>query len=1047
MKYKIPYIFLGILALTACTDDTDVYNIGSEDSFQLSARKGDQTISRSVPPNSYFEVGNKYRFWIYEGIRTQQEIDDKDISSLDKNILTETSADGNIVTEGPTHYLEFSDENKRKIKGQKEIFGFTDIHTDDAIDVSDPTKFEITYDPYLKEENEVMWSDPGFPDYCRGYLAYDASSMTEGVQIVEFKHILSKLQVTIVQQGKDSYAPDEEGNLTDEIIDKERYEIQLKKAIIKDVYYQGQYNILTDEWSYPVHDPRTRTFISYNEPKDIPYMVDEIVSTNLQVSTLFVPQKRGAEDQIGNGEPLKLRLVITGKDAPNFENSNNKIITKEELEEENKTVNGDQVTLDDGDVMVELDLTDHLGNILSFEPNYLYKLVVVFQGDDVNIVSVTPYIYPWFDGETSEVDEDGVYQEQEVGTPGVFADLQWNDRYMGASRAGATTMDEFVEATGFYYQKDRTIPFFPSIYDPNYEGYLIDADGNRWDYDTFYGIDDYGLSYTLNAKGEKVYSLNVSFKEIDRSVFTDVWKTDYAKYNNAIAKIKIHRHDDPEDTYEIVLHSHQSDGTLIGHTQDKDHLFTQVGGKWEDLFYSHYNLSNTQKTSNSLNCMWDLPRVFPITSYFLTPRQKLALNAKGEFNQSRFWNDIFKYGYNYSTKDFDESGWNQKGEIDDENTYGPAWFFGEWHNPDTYCTSPDNFNGSNFIRFIGEYNYYPSYTWRDTNKQPCPPGWRLPTKQEMNTILPSTPLAGNICMLNAFGVGDGTFGGNGDPDNVFQFESKEIYLKLPYEKEDDIYPKLTDVEYVNWTEEYRNNIYFPSGDPYSGDNAQYVISRRTWTPEEWATIPDQEKACFSDQNQYTNYASKVAPNPLKPYIDKPLINQNQKHDDVFWGVIYAIKKQGTADAYRMRWRVERVCGKVQVTTDKTTYIENEAYQLVVEKYKALPTDKLLYSLEDINNQYFFLNYDWDNPESVIYFPITGIVGEQLMSQWNCGAAIYNYGTETIILTSDYDTRGEKMFQSSYRIKIAGTNFTSQYIYPTMDRLAQGGQVRPVRTSR
>ncbi len=975
-----------LVMFTSCSDDTSAYNLGNDDGVRLTARKAEQTISRA-DGGGYFAVGTKYRIWAY---------DENSAAVLN----------GDIATETESHYLQFDSDKQRKIREKRAIYGFTYNNADIFDEIADPTSFAIDYNPYLATEQEGSQIDPGFNDYCRGYLDFDASTYDSGVAHIVFSHILSQMQIAIIQQGID-----DPGAETGE---KARYDIKLKEAKIIGIKYKGTYDILADAMTLTA-DKRDRAFIIYKDGKDIPYQNDDDDETNLLVQTLFVPQQRDADD------PVKIQLTITGSDAGKFANANN------------------AYTTDGEDVTVTIDLCDQNKQTLSFLPNYLYKFVVVFQGDDANIVSITPYILPWLDGETDKSDENGGYQEQEVGIPSVFADVQWNDRYMGASRAGATSMEEFVNATGYFYQKDRTVPFFPALYDPSYDGYLIErGTGKVWTFEKF-----------LKPDGTEM-------NDADLTTFKSQWKTDLTGYNIALGGVIVA--DADGNTYEIAMNmSTESTPKLIGYKQDGTkmdgvtvqspvRIFTRAGGKWEPVYYSCYSGTNDdqQTTKTDYTEMWKLPKVMPITSYFLTPRQLLSLRQTGAFHRHRFWHDQF---LTYSL-----SGTVTNKYDNDNDDDGPTDGYEEIY-PNQYVCTVDEFNGSNFIRYAGAFSFYrdwywegnsqPAYTWQDVNKQPCPPGWRLPTKNEMFTILPSTPLAGNICMLDHMGIADGALGG----DYAKQMPNLEAYVHLPWTQEDDLYPSVTKTDaskYQDWDFSHWDDIYFPSGDPYKGDEAQYVISRREWTAEEWSALSDDEQALFGNKvENYTAYHSKV-----DGMIDKCLTNQNTTDngdgtymDDVKWGVIYAIKKQGTSDAYRMRWRVERIPG---------SNTSQEAYQLVVEKYKASNTDKLYYKLTDINSQYFFLNYDWAVPESVLYFPITGIIGEYLMTEYTggkFGCAIYNYGTETILLTSDYDSYNGKIFQSSYRIKIAGTNFSSQYIYPTMDQLAQGGQVRPVRTSR
>ena len=163
-------------------------------------------------------------------------------------------------------------------------------------------------------------------------------------------------------------------------------------------------------------------------------------------------------------------------------------------------------------------------------------------------------------------------------------------------------------------------------------------------------------------------------------------------------------------------------------------------------------------------------------------------------------------------------------------------------------------------------------------------------------------------------------------------------------------------------------------------------------------------------------------------VDKPIseIMTEGGHSDPYWGTIYAIKKIGTDEAYRMRWHIVRP-------------IEGfDNYVLVISKYTASKTDELLFRDKDKANKYYYRNYDWDNPSAVMYIPIVGMIGTN--SSWQEGK-VGNFGTETIFLTTDKD---ESNKFKTFRIKIAGNNAANMFIFVSHDFGGCGGQLRLVR---
>lgn len=266
----------------------------------------------------------------------------------------------------------------------------------------------------------------------------------------------------------------------------------------------------------------------------------------------------------------------------------------------------------------------------------------------------------------------------------------------------------------------------------------------------------------------------------------------------------------------------------------------------------------------------------------------------------------------------------------------------------------------------------------DISEQPVPPGWRIPSASEFLSIMPSCPAAGNITFLS-------DVSGNNVPNTL---SVNVISLKVPYDYSYDYEPDTY------------TNVNGVSGDPSSGYSSVYVISKSDETL-------DHVGRPFTKKTTQTGY------------------------EDPFWGTIYAIKKIGTDEAYRMRWHIVRPMVNV------------DNYVLVISKYSASKDDKLLFKVGDINNKYYYRNYDWDNPSAVMYIPIVGMIGSH--ATWSTGK-VGNFGTETIILTTDKvdDFSNKNNYFKTLRIKIAGDNAVNQYIFVSQDYGGSGGQIRLVR---
>lgn len=349
---------------------------------------------------------------------------------------------------------------------------------------------------------------------------------------------------------------------------------------------------------------------------------------------------------------------------------------------------------------------------------------------------------------------------------------------------------------------------------------------------------------------------------------------------------------------------------------------------------------------------------------------------------------------------------------------------GRWHAPHQRPVTDANENAPANIPFVTEvekinsadlaaglqslsYNCWPngfdSNLWSDVLTQPTPPGWRLPTQEEFFGILPSTPYAGNISfMRNVKWYGPGEEAG-GAGSAVFQDKRNVIYVHIPTSEDYPDWPssKVLDItdpaSYMYNAPGYGDN-YMPSGDPYEGYSSEYIISKE---------YPDEK----SEPIQQIGTTAKPV-----------------------WGVIYGIKKVGTTEAYRMRWRI--------MNTDPS----GNFYALVIERFMATATDRLSY---DENAPNYYRKYDWERPSAVLYLPISGMIGE---AQWQEGSGkLGNFGVETIFATSEpgesYVHQG-KRYQTykTYRIKLYGTDRLNQFLYPAADRRGSGAQIRLVRES-
>ncbi len=313
-------------------------------------------------------------------------------------------------------------------------------------------------------------------------------------------------------------------------------------------------------------------------------------------------------------------------------------------------------------------------------------------------------------------------------------------------------------------------------------------------------------------------------------------------------------------------------------------------------------------------------------------------------------------------------------------------------------------DGTQLLSYNCWPNGFDNNLWDDVLTQPTPPGWRLPMQEELFSILPSTPYAGNITFMRNIRWRSATDEAGGAKSAVFDDRYNILYLNIPPDSDHPNYPPKglpsdDPGSYLGGGAPDDGENYMPAGDPYEGYSSEYLISKK-----------------------YTDEFSK----PVKSLYDD---------DRNYWGVIYAIKKVGTDEAYRMRWRIEN--------SDPS----GNFYVLVIERYPATAKDRLSYKENDSN---YYRKYNWERPTAVLYIPLVGMVGDAKWTQRS--GQLGNFGVETILATSEgIDGKIQHSgywfsAYKTYRIKIHGTDRLNQFLYPAVDRRGSGAQIRLVRES-
>ena len=307
--------------------------------------------------------------------------------------------------------------------------------------------------------------------------------------------------------------------------------------------------------------------------------------------------------------------------------------------------------------------------------------------------------------------------------------------------------------------------------------------------------------------------------------------------------------------------------------------------------------------------------------------------------------------------------------------------------------------------------------WQNVETQPCPKGWRLPTKEDFMGIFPSSPHAGNFSFLVLDKVTKPLYGPNKyNDDFATVFAPGGAGLT-------QVHSDLTTM-----TDKEGNQVaYFGSfpciyreeqNDPDPGSKSCYLLS-----------MYENDDEDIHDWTRALDGALKLRENANYVYS---------------WGVCYGIKHQGTSKAYRVKWEIKMVGDAETITITSGThkgktgikYKEGFYGVLVISRYSASKTDDFQ---PDENGSYEWIVKKkdwWAKPAEVLYLPLCGLVG-----RWD-GGHLYYIGSESRYGTSTPNGKNTRWIAN---IKIAGNGTSSQLVTMTgnHDRW-DGTSIRPVR---
>lgn len=324
-------------------------------------------------------------------------------------------------------------------------------------------------------------------------------------------------------------------------------------------------------------------------------------------------------------------------------------------------------------------------------------------------------------------------------------------------------------------------------------------------------------------------------------------------------------------------------------------------------------------------------------------------------------------------------------------------------------------------------------TWTDKEKNPCPKGWKVPTKDDWAGIMPLSKRTGDITFSN--GANNAR---NAPVDSGSTYDS-DAGLNSYYDWDNNGTP----------THQFRGN----TGNANNTYTYHAFGNKDNWHETAWFNA-GYEKIDKSDPEEkerlwwhevggkfkisQTNLKEDLG-DPSEGYITHYLCVEN-KHDAdyqnvdsplasmrFYQGTLYAIKCQGTSQAYRLRWRYITLKGGNYVPVSE--YNSADKYPVVLEicRYPA-SSDEELKCPDDLKQW-----EDWDYPTETMVFPVGGYLYTE-------APIMTNNALESNYAAADHD--GDGYF---YYVRMKhSTSAASRYLMLFRMRRAYGMSIRCVK---
>lgn len=313
-------------------------------------------------------------------------------------------------------------------------------------------------------------------------------------------------------------------------------------------------------------------------------------------------------------------------------------------------------------------------------------------------------------------------------------------------------------------------------------------------------------------------------------------------------------------------------------------------------------------------------------------------------------------------------------------------------------------------------------TWYDPATSPCPKGWKVPSRDDWAGIMPLSKRTGDITFN--YKSGGSAYNSDAGLNSYYDYTDESGSVKHQF-----ICLSDANITYVYHNKTYasywRKTPYFNAG--YEKIDPDDTEPRLWW---------HEVGGVFAIN--YTNLKEDLG-DPSPGYISHYLCIEN-KHDPNAYdnvkskltssqfeqGTLYAIKCQGSDQAYRLRWRYLILTGDGYAPV---AYYNGDKYPVILEisRYPASSED-VLECPDDLKKW-----DDWDYPSETMVFPIGGYL-------YSDGPVMTNNALESVYAASDHDADGWFYY---VRLKHS-TSQASRYLMLFRMRRSYGMSVRCVK---